>query len=57
MVDPILYAEDRLKPRSDTWRKGPKITKSDIMNGTGEIQKISHAEAFLKAINKWDNSK
>lgn len=55
MVDDLLYAQDRTKPISQNWRKGPKITLKDMKNGTGFVQKISHAEALgLKESAKSD---
>ena len=48
MVDPGLYISDRhersKKPKDESWKRGPKITLKDCINGTGEVQKTTLKE-------------
>lgn len=48
MTDPGLYIHDRhersKKPNDNAWKKGPKITLKDCMNGTGEMEKTTLKE-------------
>jgi hypothetical protein len=44
MAETLKIAIDRLKPPSDEWKKGPKITKEDLKYGKGNIEFISGLE-------------
>lgn len=48
MTDDLLYLSDlherKKNPKDDSWKKGPKITFKDCVNGTGEMQKTTIKE-------------
>jgi hypothetical protein len=48
MTDPLLYAQDCAKPKSEEWRKGPRITLEDCVRGTGSMQKMAKGELHGK---------
>ena len=45
MTDSLLYISDRHErnknPKDDSWKKGPKITLKDCIDGTGEMEKTT----------------
>lgn len=48
MTDPLLYASDlherKKNPKDDSWKKGPKITLTNCVEGKGEMQKTTMKE-------------
>lgn len=45
-MDLLQHEIDRVKPKSDEWKKGPRISAEDVRRGTGNIEHISADEFF-----------
>ena len=44
MAETLEITLNRLKPKSDAWKNGPKITKDDLKHGRGNVEFISKTE-------------
>lgn len=53
MVDESLYLSDRAKPKSDAWKRGPKITLDDMItaNRAKGLERMRPGELHGKTKN------
>ncbi len=51
-----LYQQDLLRPKTDEWKKGDKITLKNCKYGTGCMEIVSSRELFKDVRKKLNNS-
>ena len=51
MSETLQMALNRIKPPSEEWRNGPKITAEDLKNNTGNVEYISSIHDDVPVVN------
>lgn len=51
MSETLQMALNRIKPPSEEWRNGPKITAEDLKNNTGNVEYISSIHDDVPIVN------